>query len=133
MESKKVIDAIKKILTDLSKLDDDLLAQVIDGTVKFKCEFPKAKSVGNADKKSGPSDVSSLPFEEYKTALCSCTSRAEATEYLTGLKLKVAELKQFAKYLDLKDVPPSGKAAILKAIVDQTIGFRLDSKAVFKT
>jgi hypothetical protein len=123
MESKKVIDAIKKILTDLSKLDDQQLTQVIDGSAKFKCEFPKAESA----------EKSELPFEEYKAALLSCTSRADGMTYMESLGLRVAGLKEFAKYLDLKKVPPSGKAAILKAVVDGTIGFRLDSQATFRT
>jgi hypothetical protein len=131
VESKKIIDAIKKILTDLSKLDEQQLEQIIDGSMKFKCEFPKARGT---DKTNGSSATSVFApaFKEYKTALFSCTSRTDATKYLSGLKMKVSDLKQFAKYLNLK-VPASGKDAILKAVVDQTVGFRLDSQAVFRT
>jgi hypothetical protein len=133
VESKKVIDAIKKILTDLGKLDDQQLEQILDGSMEFKCESPKAGKAKRSSA-SGPlaEPVFDPVFEERKTALLACTSRAEATTYLTGLKMKVVDLKEFAKYLNLK-VPASGKDAILKAIVDQTVGFRVDAQAVFRT
>jgi hypothetical protein len=53
--------------------------------------------------------------------------------YLENLKMKVADLKGFAQYLGLKNVPASGKDNITKAVVDQTIGFRLDAEAVYRT
>ena len=132
-EMKAVIAAIKKMLTDLSKLDDEQLEGVMNGTLKFKCESAARKAPsptkGGARSESALDDAA---FEQHKAALLAGASRAEATRYLDQVGMKVIELKRFAKYLDLKNVPTSGKDNITKAIVDQTVGYRLDSKAVYE-
>jgi hypothetical protein len=46
--------------------------------------------------------------------------------------MKVADLKRLVKYLNLKGAPTK-KDDMIKFIVNQTIGFRLDSDAVYRT
>jgi hypothetical protein len=130
--TKIIIDAIKKILTDLSKLDDEQLAQVVDGTLEFKCEptkKPSSRKSPEISQSKGAFDK--VFFEQYKEKILASTSRVSAMEYLKALNLKVAELKEFANYLELRKVP-SKKEDIVKFIVDNTIGFRLDAQGYSK-
>jgi hypothetical protein len=125
---KIVIDAIKTILTDLGKLDDEQLAQIVEGTLRFTCESTKRSNKST----SSQSVFDATAFEEYKQKISMFSSRADAAQYLKTLNLKVAELKEFAKYLNLTGLPGK-KDDLLNFIVNNTIGFRIDAEGVART
>jgi hypothetical protein len=63
-----------------------------------------------------------------RDALAGMSSREEGTSYLSSLGVK--ELKALAAQLDMRGVSSLKKADLVGKIVEQTIGYRLNSSAI---
>lgn len=117
VETKKIIDAIRKFLTEVSKLSDGQLEQFINGDLAFKFETTKA----------------TLDYEKFKCELYNCTDRVQGVAYLNKTKMTGPQLKEFAKHLKCSLFGATKKADIITQIVNGTVGARSDTAAVHRT
>jgi hypothetical protein len=124
-DTKKVCDALMKLLIEVSKLDGEQLNGIIGGTIKIKLE--------STEKPLPPSKVDA-DVDGLKKAILASTSRAAAILEIEKLGMNVTKLKAFAKDMSLKKISSlSGKENVIKAIVDQMIGYRFDANATSRT
>jgi hypothetical protein len=77
---------------------------------------------------SGVSAASAVDMGQARDALARMSSREEGTRYLSSLGVK--ELKALAAQLDMRGVSSLKKADLVDKIVEQTIGYRLNSSAI---
>lgn len=126
VETKKVIDAIRKILTEVGKLSDEQLEQFIVGDLAFKFEVKKPGPVPKPPKPS-------LDFESLEKGLYNCTDTQQAISYLNDTKLTVTKLKEFAKHLKCSVFGAAKKDDVIKQIVNGTVRARADAAAISRT
>ena len=74
LANKQVIDLVRKILSDLSKLDDGQIQNLLDGTAKFKYFDPN--EVKPSKKKKEPMDESTMNM--WRERLFACGNKEDA-------------------------------------------------------
>lgn len=133
LANKQVIDLVRKILSDLCKLGDDQIQNLLDGTAKFKYFDPNEVKPTEKKKIVKLKAAMDAPtMDAWKEHLFACQSKDEAIQYIESLPLTVANLKEFAKYLRCSLFGASKKAQIVTAIVNGTVMAKLNAEAIHR-
>lgn len=133
LANKQVIDLIRKILSDLSKLGDDQIQKLLEGTAKFK--YFDSNEVKVTEKKRIVKTkvvMDDSTMSAWKERLFACQGKDEAIQYIESLPLTVANLKEFAKYLRCSLFGASKKAQVVTAIVNGTVMAKLNAEAIHR-
>lgn len=110
----------------LRRLPAQQLADLAEGTAKLEL-VPKG---GRPPAKRAAAAAPSVPVEQVRAELMAKPDRAEATQYLDGLKLTAAALRSLAKELNIAVPSKATKDEVRDTIIYWTVGRRLDSAAV---
>lgn len=131
--SKQIIDVIRKILTDLSKLDDEQMQNLLSGSAKFKYFDPSEVKPAKTKKEPKPKAVmDESTMSMWREQLFACQGKEEAIQYVESLPLTVAKLKEFAKYLRCGLFGAGKKDQIIVAIVNGTVMSKLNAEAIHR-
>jgi hypothetical protein len=135
-----VLQQIADFLRDLPEAD---LTDVAEGRARLTLipagasapRVPRSRSTGarrspasGRSSTSGASAASVVDMGQARDALAGMSSRDEGRRYLSLLGVK--ELKALAAQLDMRGVSSLKKADLVDKIVEQTIGYRLNSSAI---
>ena len=126
LANKQVIDLVRKILSDLSKLDDGQIQNLLDGTAKFKYFDPN--EVKPSKKNKEPMDESTMNM--WRERLFACGNKEDALQYVKGLKLTNEGLKAFAAFLHCGLLGAGKKEQMITAIVNGTVMAKLNAEAI---
>ncbi|HZM84191.1 MAG TPA: hypothetical protein VFC19_51385 [Candidatus Limnocylindrales bacterium] len=115
-----------------------LLQRVSEFLKKLSPEDLQALETGEARlavvHKTPPRKTAAAPLtldvEQVNTDLKAINDRSMAARYLTDLKLPKPQLVQLAKGLDVPIVSKDSIATIMAKIVEQKVGYRLDTNAI---
>lgn len=129
MNLERTHDVLVKVAEFLRKLPDDQVTDLLSGEARLEL-IPKGYKVTApaAAKKPATLDVSP---EQINADLKALNDRAAATKYLKDLKLAKASLAELAKQLDVAFGAKDTLAIITERIVEQKVGRRLSSDAIF--
>lgn len=100
------------------KLTPEQLNGIVSGELKFALEGGKKQAVMSVDAGA------------IETQLSRLDSREEAAAYIDSLRLTVPKLKAVARDLAVSLAGASVKEQIRDRIVEHTVGFRLNSRAI---
>jgi hypothetical protein len=121
-------DVLMKVAEFIRKLPADQLADLASGAAKLEL-VPKGGRVARATtprKATAPA----VSADKVLADIVAIGDRAGATQYVTDLGLGVPAYKALAKGLDISVPSSATKAKVIAAIVEWTIGRRLDAEAV---
>lgn len=129
MNLERTHDVLVKVAEFLRKLPDDQVDALLSGDARLEL-IPKGYKVAApaAAKKPAALDISP---EQVNADLKALTDRAAATKYLKDLKLAKPSLVELAKQLDVACASKDSAAVIMERIVEQKVGRRLSSDAIF--
>ncbi|WP_433209387.1 hypothetical protein ACQP00_45065 [Dactylosporangium sp. CS-047395] len=117
-------EVLLRVAAFVRTLPADQLQDLASGAAKLEL-VPKS----GRPAKAAPAALS-RPVSEIESMLAELETRQAAVQYLNDLKLTVPQAKELAKTLGVAAPAKSTKAALLTAIVDATVGRRLDSLAL---
>ncbi|GIH03165.1 hypothetical protein Rhe02_12320 [Rhizocola hellebori] len=129
MNLERTHDVLVKVAEFLRKLPDDQVDALLSGEARLEL-IPKGHRVAApaGAKKPAALDISA---EQVNADLKALNDRAAATKYLKDLKLAKAPLAELAKQLDVACASKDTAAIIMERIVEQKVGRRLSSDAIF--
>lgn len=115
-----------KVAEFIRRLPADQLADLAEGTAKLEL-VPRGGRVATRTRTAaGPA----VPADQIRTDLAAIGDRGAARQYLVDLKLTVAEYKALAKDLGISVASKATKDVVLQALVQWTVGRRIDSDAI---
>ncbi|WP_433609623.1 hypothetical protein ACQP2P_38835 [Dactylosporangium sp. CA-139114] len=120
-------EVLLRVAAFVKTLPADQLADLASGAAKLEL-VPKGGRPVKAVK-AAPAALS-RPVSEIESMLRELETRQAATQYLNDLKLTVPQIKELAKVLGVAAPAKSTKPTLITAIVDATVGRRLDSLAL---
>lgn len=133
LANKQVIDLVRKILLDLSKLGDDQIQNLLDGTAKFRYFDPSEVKPTKTKKEPKPKVVMDEPtMTMWREQLLACKTKEDAIRYVQGLKLTNEGLKTFAVFLHCGLFGAGKKEQMITAIVNGTVMAKLNAEAIHR-
>ena len=120
----RTADLLIRVAEFLRRLPAEQLDALASGEAKLEVVYKSARP------KAAPSKLA-LNLEQVNLDLKALPDRASATRYLADLGLKKPELVSLATQLEVPVASKDTAAAIVKKIVEQKVGQRLDAEAIF--
>nr|BFE65866.1 hypothetical protein GCM10020063_103920 [Dactylosporangium thailandense] len=121
-------EVLLRVAAFVKTLPADQLADLASGAAKLEL-VPKGGRPARAVK-AAPAAALSRPVSEIESMLGELETRQAAIQYVNDLKLTVPQIKELAKVLGVAAPAKSTKPTLITAIVDATVGRRLDSLAL---
>lgn len=125
-------DVLVRVAEFIRKLPADQLADLASGAAKLEL-VPKGGRMARAAaprKATATAPAVSVSADKVLADIVAIGDRAGATQYVTDLGLGVPAYKGLAKDLNISVPSAATKAKVIAAIVEWTIGRRLDAEAV---
>jgi hypothetical protein len=113
----------------LRKLPPDQIAELYAGTARLEV-VPKAGRPTRAIRAAKAPAELGISVEQVNTDLAKIDDRTAATRYVEDLGLLADQLRELAKQLGASVASKATKPVTVAAIVQRTVGRRLDSDAV---
>ncbi|MER7279784.1 hypothetical protein ABT369_35630 [Dactylosporangium sp. NPDC000244] len=121
-------EVLLRVAAFVKTLPADQLEDLASGAAKLEL-VPKGGRPAKAVK-AAPAAALSRPVSEIESMLGELETRQAAIQYVNDLKLTVPQIKELAKVLGVAAPAKSTKPTLITAIVDATVGRRLDSLAL---
>jgi len=114
----------------LKKLPTDQVHDLLSGEARLAV-IPKGARIGaGATSRTSRATASAVDSAQVAADLSRINDRTAATQYVTDLKLTVAQLKQLCKELDIPVSSKATKGEYVSTIVGLLVGRRADSDAL---
>lgn len=132
-EMKQVIQVLRDILSELAKLDDAQMENLLNKTAKFKYFDPSEVKPTKTKKEPKPKVVMDEPtMTMWREQLLACKTKEDAIRYVQGLKLTNEGLKTFAAFLHCGLFGAGKKEQMITAIVNGTVMAKLNAEAIHR-
>lgn len=123
-------DVLVKVAEFIRKLPSDQLADLASGAAKLEL-VPKGGRPANRTAPASRRSVAlAVSAEKVRADLVAIGDRAAARQYVVDLGLTVPQYKALAKDLTIAVASSATKDKTVDAIVEWTIGRRLDAEAI---
>ncbi|WP_433079446.1 hypothetical protein ACQP1P_40195 [Dactylosporangium sp. CA-052675] len=122
-------EVLLRVAAFVKTLPADQLADLASGAAKLEL-VPKGGRPARTPRPATTAAALSRPVSEIESMLRELETRQAAVQYLNDLKLTVPQIKELAKVLGVAAPAKSTKPTLITAIVDATVGRRLDSLAL---
>lgn len=132
-EMKQVIQVLRDILSELAKLDNAQMENLLNKTAKFKYFDPSEVKPTKTKKEPKPKVVMDEPtMTMWREQLLACKTKEDAIRYVQGLKLTNEGLKTFAAFLHCGLFGAGKKEQMITAIVNGTVMAKLNAEAIHR-
>jgi hypothetical protein len=117
---------LMRLVELLRKLPAEQLAELYAGTATLEV----VGKAGRPAKKAAAKVVLPVSADQVSADLAKIDDRAVATRYVEDLGIGVPQLRALAKELDIAVASKATKDVVVRAIVQWTVGRRLDFEAI---